>query len=89
MTVETGFHDNRLPRHLADAVMEGPPRPQTSREHIKRIRLTCIDANTFARLCNCECRCHLNLPFSFPDAEFHCVLKASERLIPELVEPCA
>ena len=41
MTVETGFHDNRLPRHLADAVMEGPPRPQTSREHIKRIRLTC------------------------------------------------
>ena len=44
MTVETGFRDNRLPRHLVDAVMEGPPRPQTSREHIKRIRLTCIDA---------------------------------------------
>ena len=36
MTVETGFRDNRLPRHLADAVMEGPPRLQTSRDDINQ-----------------------------------------------------
>jgi hypothetical protein len=34
-TVEMGFHDNRLPRHLADAVMEGHQWPQLG--HLRNV----------------------------------------------------
>src|SRR4029077_1551139 len=62
---ETGFHDSRFPRRLADTVIEGPPASQSRREDVKGVRLACINVDTLAHGRDRDCRCHLALSFSF------------------------
>src|SRR5262245_55300567 len=60
---DTGFHDDRLPRCFADAMVERPPAPETRGEDVECMRWARADANALAHGRDSEGGCHRSWSF--------------------------